>query len=130
MHAQQIPGGAPPPTLPIPMHPSLAPGQLAGLQPNNNNGPTPSTPQQLAMLTKQELMLHSRPEDGNGGGGVERAGKSGANDENRHVSFVNACNKILLMMNAFLEKLNIAWGKISTTNTPFSIGHDAKLTGN
>lgn len=100
MHAQQIPGGAPPPTLPIPMHPSLAPGQLAGLQPNNNNGPTPSTPQQLAMLTKQELMLHSRPEDGNGGGGVERAGKSGANDENRHVSFVNACNKLPLMINA------------------------------
>lgn len=81
MHAQQIPGGAPPPTLPIPMHPSLAPGQLAGLQANNNNGPTPSTPQQLAMLTKQELMLHSRPEDV----GVERAGKSGVNDENRHV---------------------------------------------
>jgi hypothetical protein len=79
MHAQQIPGGAPP-TLPIPMHPSLggAPGQLAGLP--SNNGPTPGTPQQqLAMLTKQELMQHhSRPEDGGGG-------KGGPNDENRHV---------------------------------------------
>lgn len=83
MHAQQIPGGAPPPTLPIPMHPSLAPGQLAGLP--NNNGPTPGTPQQLAMLTKQELMLHSRPEEGNGSGGS--GNKSGPNDENRHVSF-------------------------------------------
>ena len=126
MHAQQIPG-APPPTLPIPMHPSLAPGQLAGLQPNNNNGPTPSTPQQLAMLTKQELMLHSRPEDG---GGVERAGKSGSNDENRHVSC--QCHSLPSFHEKFpfVEKLNIAWGKISTTNSPFSIGHDAKLTGN
>lgn len=82
MHAQQIPGGAPP-TLPIPMHPSLAgaPGQL-GLP--SNNGPTPGTPQQqLAMLTKQELMHHSRPEDGGGGG------KGGPNDENRHVNFFN-----------------------------------------
>jgi hypothetical protein len=84
MHAQQIPGGAPPPTLPIPMHPSLAPGQLAGLP--NNNGPTPGTPQQqLAMLTKQELLLHSRPEEGNGAGGS--GNKSGPNDENRHVSY-------------------------------------------
>lgn len=76
MHAQQIPGGAPP-TLPIPMHPSLgAPGGLAGLP--SNNGPTPGTPQQLAMLTKQELMHHSRPDDGG-------SGKGGPNDENRHV---------------------------------------------
>lgn len=76
MHAQQIPGGAPP-TLPIPMHPSLGGPQLAGLP--SNNGPTPGTPQQqLAMLTKQELMHHSRPEDGGGS-------KGGPNDENRHV---------------------------------------------
>lgn len=92
MHAQQIPGGAPP-TLPIPMHPSLGGagpgGPLSGL-PNNGNGPTPTTPQQLAMLTKQELMLHSRPEDGG-------AGKSGPNDENRHVR-----NFFLLFLNYYL----------------------------
>ncbi len=76
MHAQQIPGT--PPTLPIPMHPSLgAPGQLGGLP---SNGPTPPTPQQqLAMLSKQDLMHHSRPDDSGGGG------KGGPNDENRHV---------------------------------------------
>lgn len=68
MHAQQVPGGA---ALPIPIHPSL---------PNNGNGPTPG-PQQLAMLNKQELMLHSRPEDA-----------KGPNDENRHVRFLNKKN--------------------------------------
>lgn len=80
MHAQQLPGGGPP-TLPIgmPPHPGLSgPSQLAALT-NNSNGPAPGTPQQLAMLTKQELMLHSRPEDGKG--------PLGSNDDSRHVSF-------------------------------------------
>lgn len=63
MHAQQIPGGA---TLPIPIHPSL---------PNSSNGPSAGPPPQLGMLSKQELMLHSRPDD-----------NKGPNDENRHVS--------------------------------------------
>lgn len=79
MHAQQLPGGALP-TLPMAMpHPGLAggPSQLAALS-NNNNGGTPGTQQQLAMLTKQELMLHSRPED--------IKGPLGSNDDSRHVS--------------------------------------------
>ena len=78
MHAQQLPGGALP-TLPMAMpHPGLAggPSQLAALS-NNNNGGTPGTQQQLAMLTKQELMLHSRPED--------IKGPLGSNDDSRHV---------------------------------------------
>lgn len=81
MHAQQLPGGALPPTLPMSMpHPSLAvgPSQLAALT-NSSNGPTPGSQQQLAMLTKQELMLHSRPEDVKGG-------PLGSNDDSRHVS--------------------------------------------
>lgn len=63
MHAQQVPGGA---ALPIPIHPPL---------PNSSNGPTPGPPpQQLAMLSKQELMLHNRPED-----------SKSSNDDPRHV---------------------------------------------
>lgn len=80
MHAQQLPGGALPPTLPMSMpHPGLAggPSQLAALT-NSSNGPTPGSQQQLAMLTKQELMLHSRPED--------VKGPLGSNDDSRHVS--------------------------------------------
>lgn len=81
MHAQQLPGGVLP-TLPMSMpHPGLAggPSQLAALAASNgNNGPaTGSQQQQLAMLTKQELMLHSRPED--------VKGPLGSNDDSRHV---------------------------------------------
>jgi len=89
MHAQQLPGGAPP-TIPIAMHHpglnSAGPSQLAALtnNSNNNNGPTTGAQQQqqqqqqqqLAMLTKQELMLHSRSDDGKGPN----------DDTNRHVS--------------------------------------------
>lgn len=81
MHAQQLPGGGAVPTLPMAMpHPSLAggPSQLAALTNSNNNGPTPGAQQQLAMLTKQELMLHSRPED--------VKGPLGSNEDGRHVS--------------------------------------------
>lgn len=78
MHAQQLPGGALPPTLPMSMpHPGLAGGPSLSL-PNNGNGPTPAAQQQLAMLTKQELMLHSRPED--------ITGTLGPKDDSRHVS--------------------------------------------
>lgn len=93
MHAQQLPGGhagsVGPPTMPIAMpHPSLAGGpsasQLAALT-NNSNGGSAATSQQqqhqLAMLSKQELMLHSRPED------TKSAGSLGVNDDSRHVSF-------------------------------------------
>ena len=78
MHAQQLPGGALPPTLPMSLpHPGLAGGPSLSA-PSNGNGPTPAAQQQLAMLTKQELMLHSRPED--------VKGPLGSNDDSRHVS--------------------------------------------
>lgn len=83
MHAQQLPGGALP-TLPIAMpHPGLAggPSQLAALTNSSNNGPAPGAQQQLAMLTKQELMLHSRPED--------VKGPLGSNEDGRNVSWCN-----------------------------------------
>lgn len=87
MHAQQLPGGALP-TLPIAMpHPGLAggPSQLAALTNSSNNGQAPGAQQQLAMLTKQELMLHSRPED--------VKGPLGSNEDGRHVSSFNVnCN--------------------------------------
>lgn len=88
MHAQQLPGGALPPALPLGAmpHPSLAggPSQLAALSSNASNGPTPPGAA-LGMLTKQELMLHNRPDNdvkGSGGGG---GSQHGPNDENRHV---------------------------------------------
>lgn len=80
MHAQQMPGG-PLPSLPMSMpHPGLSggPSQLSALTNNGNNGPTPGPQQQLAMLTKQELMLHSRPEDAKG--------PLGSSEDSRHVS--------------------------------------------
>lgn len=79
MHAQQLPGGALPPALPLGgMPPNLAPGgpnQLSALSSNASNGPTPPGAPPIGMLTKQELMLHNRPED-----------IKSQHDENRHVS--------------------------------------------
>ena len=66
MHAQQLPGGAPgPPTMPIAMpHPGLAGGPPTGhLTALAGNGTSSAAQHQLAMLSKQELMLHQRPED-------------------------------------------------------------------
>jgi hypothetical protein len=84
MHAQQLPGGALPPALPLGAmpHPSLAggPSNLAALSSNASNGPTPPGAPPIGMLTKQELMLHNRPDDAKSGG------PHGPNDENRHVS--------------------------------------------
>lgn len=83
MHAQQLPGGALPPALPLGgmPHPSLSlaggPSQLAALSSNTSNGPTPPGAPPIGMLTKQELMLHNRPDD--------VKGQHGPNDENRHV---------------------------------------------
>lgn len=76
MHAQQLPGGALPSLSMSMPHPGLGgPSQLSALA--NSNGPAPGAQQQLAMLTKQELMLHSRPED--------VKGPLGSNDDSRHV---------------------------------------------
>ncbi|CAO1423921.1 unnamed protein product [Diamesa hyperborea] len=100
MHAQQLPGGGHaggvgPPTMPIAMpHPSLAGGpsasQLAALT-NNSNGGSAATSQQqqhqLAMLSKQELMLHSRPED------TKSAGSLGVNDDSRHRNSISPGEK-------------------------------------
>lgn len=74
MHAQQVPGSA---ALPIPIHPTL---------PNSSNGPTPGPlpgPQQLAMLSKQEMMLHNRPNEDS----------KGPNDDNRHLNSVSPAEK-------------------------------------
>lgn len=99
MHAQQLPGGALP-TLPMAMpHPGLAggPSQLAALSNNNNNGGTPGTQQQLAMLTKQELMLHSRPEE-------VLKGPLSSNEDSRHVKhFIRSTRKMFNQLFLFRE---------------------------
>lgn len=104
MHAQQLPGGGAVPTLPMAMpHPGLAggPSQLAALTNSNNNGPTPGAQQQLAMLTKQELMLHSRPED--------VKGPLGSNEDGRHVSWRRVPSQVLINEKVTpTAKLNVA----------------------